>query len=145
MAAHPEQNVESSAAHRPVTWISREHAAIECIPEMDRADVSQPTTTPLRNPRLAWVMAAGAISVAAAVGFIVWKGRATPAVAPPALASHESIPLVSILSPGLTPVTTNVTFTGAIFARFDMPIGVDGDAGRIVALYAEAGDHVKRG
>jgi RND family efflux transporter MFP subunit len=26
-----------------------------------------------------------------------------------------------------------------------MPIGIDGDAGRIVAVYAEAGDHVKRG
>jgi HlyD family secretion protein len=42
-------------------------------------------------------------------------------------------------------VTSNVTFTGAIWARYDMPIGIDGDAGRIVAIYVEAGDHVKKG
>jgi RND family efflux transporter MFP subunit len=38
-----------------------------------------------------------------------------------------------------------VTFTGTISARYDMPIGIEGDAGRIVAVYVEAGDHVKRG
>jgi len=29
--------------------------------------------------------------------------------------------------------------------RYDMPIGVEGDAGRVAAIYVEAGDHVKRG
>src|SRR4029077_7617556 len=37
------------------------------------------------------------------------------------------------------------TFTGAIAARYDMPIGHDGDTGRIVAVYVEPGDHVQRG
>jgi RND family efflux transporter MFP subunit len=50
-----------------------------------------------------------------------------------------------VVSPGLTKVTSTVTFTGAIYARFDMPIGVDADTGRIVAIYVEAGDHVKKG
>jgi RND family efflux transporter MFP subunit len=49
------------------------------------------------------------------------------------------------MSPGVTAVTSNVTFTGAISARYDMPIGIDGDAGRIVGIYVEAGDHVKKG
>ena len=38
-----------------------------------------------------------------------------------------------------------MTFTGAIAARYDMPIANEGDTGRIVAVYVEAGDHVKRG
>jgi RND family efflux transporter MFP subunit len=38
-----------------------------------------------------------------------------------------------------------VSFTGAIAARYDMPIANEGDTGRIVAVYVEAGDHVKRG
>jgi RND family efflux transporter MFP subunit len=70
------------------------------------------------------------------------------ASAPPAtttLANDQSIPLVSVVSPGIIPVTSNVTFTGAISARYDMPIGIDGDAGRVVAIYVEAGDHVKKG
>jgi RND family efflux transporter MFP subunit len=71
--------------------------------------------------------------------------RASKPTASTALANEQSIPLVSVMSPGLTAVTSNVTFTGAISARYDMPIGIDGDAGRIVAIYVEAGDHVKRG
>ena len=35
--------------------------------------------------------------------------------------------------------------TGTIAARYDMPIGIEGDAGRIIGVYVEAGDHVKRG
>jgi len=38
-----------------------------------------------------------------------------------------------------------VTFTGTISARYDMPIGIEGDAGRIIGVYVEAGDRVKRG
>src|SRR6202000_1948114 len=62
-----------------------------------------------------------------------------------ALANQNTIPLVSVSSPGLTAVTSTVTFTGTISARYDMPIGIEGDAGRIIAVYVEAGDHVKRG
>jgi HlyD family secretion protein len=43
------------------------------------------------------------------------------------------------------PVTTTVTFTGAIAARYDMPIGNDGDTGRIVGVYVQPGDHVQKG
>jgi RND family efflux transporter MFP subunit len=42
-------------------------------------------------------------------------------------------------------VTSTVTFTGTISARYDMPIGIEGDAGRIIGVYVEAGDRVKRG
>jgi RND family efflux transporter MFP subunit len=58
---------------------------------------------------------------------------------------EESIPLVSVIVPKVAPVTSTVTFTGTIFARYDIPIGVEGDAGRVVAIYVEAGDRVKRG
>jgi HlyD family secretion protein len=62
-----------------------------------------------------------------------------------ALADQQNIPLISVMTPGLKAVTSSVTFTGAIAARYDMPIGNDGDTGRIVAVYVEAGDHVERG
>jgi RND family efflux transporter MFP subunit len=144
MGAQPEEKTDTTpVATRPVTWISRDHAAIESLTELARTDAPAPSS-PARAIRPVWVIA-GAVSVATAVGLIVWTSRSTPAAPAAALAGHESIPLVSVISPGLTPVTSNVTFTGAIFARFDMPIGVDGDAGRVVAIYVEAGDHVKRG
>jgi RND family efflux transporter MFP subunit len=42
-------------------------------------------------------------------------------------------------------VPTTIEIIGTIHARYDMPIGVEGDGGRIAAIYVEAGDHVKRG
>jgi HlyD family secretion protein len=40
---------------------------------------------------------------------------------------------------------TTISIVGTIAARYDMPIGVEGDGGRVAAIYVEAGDHVKRG
>jgi len=86
-----------------------------------------------------------ALVVVAVVAASWWKSRAGgPGHATP-LAAQQSIPLVSVSSPGVTPVTSTVTFTGTISARYDMPIGIEGDAGRIIAVYVEAGDRVKRG
>jgi RND family efflux transporter MFP subunit len=58
---------------------------------------------------------------------------------------QQSTPLVTVITPRATPVTSSVTFSGTIFARYDVPIGAEGDPGRIVAIYVEAGDRVKRG
>jgi RND family efflux transporter MFP subunit len=38
-----------------------------------------------------------------------------------------------------------VAIIGTIAARYDMPIGVEGDGGRVTTVYVEAGDHVKQG
>jgi RND family efflux transporter MFP subunit len=86
-----------------------------------------------------------ALFVALAVAAALWMHRISTPSAPTTLADQQNIPLVGVTSPGVRTVTTNVTFTGAISARYDMPIGIDGDAGRIVGIYVEAGDHVKRG
>jgi len=42
-------------------------------------------------------------------------------------------------------VATTVSLTGQISAQNDMPIGVEGDAGRIAAVLVEPGDRVRRG
>lgn len=55
------------------------------------------------------------------------------------------LPLVSVVVPGQTPYSLTVPFTGAIIARYDQPIGVDGEGGRVLAILVEAGDHVKKG
>ena len=55
------------------------------------------------------------------------------------------IPTVSVTEVGVSAVPTTIEIIGTISARYDMPIGVEGDAGRVAAIYVEAGDHVKRG
>ncbi len=54
-------------------------------------------------------------------------------------------PLVTVVVPALGAVTSKVSLTGLISARNDMPIGNEGDAGRIAEVLVEAGDRVRKG
>lgn len=95
--------------------------------------------------RRKWLLAAAGIVVAVAVGTAVWMSRASAPKAIVPLADRTSLPLVSVITPGVQAVSTRVTFTGTIEARHQLPIGNSGDTGRIVGVYAQVGDHVRRG
>ena len=142
MGANPEHKTDNpSGLGEAVAWIGRDQAAFE-----HAALTEVPLGSPaLPRARLRWMLGAAAVAIALTVAAALWMRQASIRGVPVALANRESIPLVSVLSSRLTSVTSSVSFTGAIAARYDMPIGVDGDAGRIVAVYVEAGDHVKRG
>jgi RND family efflux transporter MFP subunit len=142
VGANAEHKITPPVGHEPVRWIGREPAPSETI-----VPVGPPETLVSDgggSARGKWIAGAVAAAVLAVVAVILWRGQtADPATA--TLASQQAIPLVSVTSPGVTSVTSNVTFTGTIAARYDMPIGIEGDAGRIIGVYVEAGDHVKRG
>ena len=95
--------------------------------------------------RRKWLLGAAGVAVAIAVAAAIWMSKASAPKAVAPAASHTSIPLVSVVTPGVQPVATQVTFTGTIEARHELPIGNSGDTGRIVAVYAQVGDHVRRG
>ena len=100
---------------------------------------------PARNrSRRKWLLAAAAIAVAIAIAAAVWMSRGS-APKSATLAASTSIPLVSVVTPGVQPVATQVNFTGTIEALHELPIGNSGDTGRIVAVYSQVGDHVRRG
>jgi HlyD family secretion protein len=134
----------------PVTWIGRDR------PGADRLVSDNPAhSAPYPAGEIAGDLAGSnfrkrllpigvAVLVVALVATVLWRVmHPAPAVVP--LAAQQNIPLISVMTPGLKPVTSSVTFTGAVAARYDMPIGNDGDTGRIVAVYVEPGDHVERG
>jgi HlyD family secretion protein len=75
----------------------------------------------------------------------LWKNRVEVLGMAPDESTAEPPPLVSVVTPGIRTVAARVTFTGAIAARYDIPITAEGDGGRITAVYVEAGDKVKRG
>jgi len=131
------------AKDKPVAWIGRERS-FERVPEWTVAKHPEVAPEQTLAGRWKWTTV-GALVAALLIAFAAWKllgGAAKPAST---LADRGGVPLVSVLVPHRQAVTSNVTFTGAIAARYDMPIANDGDTGRIVAVYAEAGDHVKRG
>jgi HlyD family secretion protein len=127
------------SAPEAVRWIGRERPSLERIAEPVPAPIMQRPAS-----RMKWVIGVGAL-VALVIMVTAWKllsGSKGPSTT---LADRGAIPLVTVMVPALQAVTSQVTFTGAIAARYDMPIANEGDTGRIVAVYVEAGDHVKRG
>jgi RND family efflux transporter MFP subunit len=115
------------------------------VAEVEPATILHPANDAGSPSRLGKSLIGLTVLAALAVAAAIWMHRASTPTAPTTLAEQQSIPLVSVMLPKVRAVTSAVTFTGAISARYDMPIGIDGDAGRIVAIYVEAGDHVKRG
>jgi RND family efflux transporter MFP subunit len=61
------------------------------------------------------------------------------------ITNAPSVPTVSVTLAGVSNVPTTIEIIGTISARYDMPIGVEGDGGRVSAIYVEAGDHVSKG
>lgn len=88
---------------------------------------------------------AAAVGIVAVVIAAVWMHAGARRSALLAIADRRFVPLVSTMIPGLRPVTSQVLVIGTITARHDLPIGDGGQAGRIVKVYVQVGDHVKRG
>jgi HlyD family secretion protein len=90
---------------------------------------------------IAWSV--GGLLIAAVIALIAW--RVTHALTAKPEAAVSAIPTVSVTEVGVSAVPSTVSIIGTIAARYDMPIGVEGDGGRVTTVYVEAGDHVKQG
>jgi RND family efflux transporter MFP subunit len=69
----------------------------------------------------------------------------TPAAAATEIKDGAVPPLVTVVVPSMGNVASTVSLTGLISAQNDMPIGVEGDGGRVSAVMVEPGDRVHRG
>jgi HlyD family secretion protein len=107
-------------------------------------DQQSETTAPpkvLNRRVIAWSV--GGLLIAVVAALIAW--RITHALTAKPGAAVSAIPTVSVTEVGVSAVPSTVSIIGTIAARYDMPIGVEGDGGRVTAVYVEAGDHVKQG
>jgi HlyD family secretion protein len=97
----------------------------------------------MRRPSRRTLFIAAGVLLALVIGG--WRLTRSPA-ANAAMEKDGTVPpLVTVLVPALGNVMTTVAVTGQISAQNDMPIGVEGDGGRIAAVLVEPGDKVKRG
>src|SRR6185437_953572 len=100
---------------------------------------------PSARVRRKWLLGAAGLVVVIAIAAAVWMSRASAPKAIAPLAAENSAPLVSVVTPGVQPVSTEISFSGTIEARHQLPIGNSGYTGRIVAVYVQVGDAVRRG
>src|SRR5258708_33770210 len=107
----------------------------------DRQPETVGTPKVLTKRLLVWLVAGALILVVA--GLVAW--RITHALTAKPGANPSAIPTVSVAEVRVSAVPTTISIIGTIAARYDMPIGVEGDGGRVTAVYVEAGDHVKHG
>jgi len=91
--------------------------------------------------RIVWVLGSAVLAIAILLGVRLTQSFA----AKRAITNKSAIPAVTVTEAGRSAVPTTVSIIGTIGARYDTPIGVEGDGGRVSAIYVEAGDRVKRG
>ena len=91
--------------------------------------------------RVVWLLGCAVLAIAVLLGARFTQNLA----AKRAIINKSEIPAVTVTEAGRSSVPTTVSIIGTIVARYDTPIGVEGDGGRVSAIYVEAGDHVKRG
>ncbi len=143
MAAHPEHPHSDPPDHKEsVTWISRDQLARDA----DAAANTPASGVPdiVRKYPSKWIIG-GVVLLVLLIAAAVIRNYTKPAAPGTAIAQQKQIPLVTASAPGIKAVKSTVSFTGTIQARYDMPIGAEGESGRITAVLVEAGDHVKAG
>lgn len=101
-------------------------------------DVSARAGQSPRRSRL-WLLAIVVIIAALVATWAVF-GRAKPAVV-----EAPKLPQVTVVVPGETAVEDEVTVTGSIAARRDMPVGVQGEGGLVTRVFVDAGQFVRQG
>ncbi len=113
----------------------------------DRAQLTGPDGAP-RSRRRAVIV--GIVIVLLVVIGTLWafgrKGGDAPAAkgGPPAAATG-ALPKVTVVVPGRETVTRNVTGTGSLAARREMPVGVVGEGGLVTRVLVEPGSWVGAG
>jgi RND family efflux transporter MFP subunit len=99
-----------------------------------------------RNLIVAAVIAVLVLLLAAYLLFGRGEGSDTKvAVGVKAGESGEAAPAVSVVVPGRQQVARTISATGQLAARYDMPVGIPGEGGKVVRVLVEAGQWVGQG
>ena len=95
-----------------------------------------------RTDRRRIIIIAGLIVLGLAIAaYFAMRGGTTT----PAREENAQAPTVTVVRPGRTTVEGEITATGSLAARREMPVGVVGEGGRVVSVPVDAGDWVSQG
>lgn len=94
-----------------------------------------------RSSRWRWIIGALAL-LAVLVGIWFLNHRAEPSAAG---SEKDQVPNVTVIAPGRTTVEGRISANGSLAARRELPVGVAGEGGQVVAVLVEAGQWVRAG
>ena len=86
-----------------------------------------------------------AILLIAAVAVLLGVRLTQTFAAKKTVSNRVGTPAVTVTEAGRSSAPTTIGIVGTIAARYDTPIGAEGDGARVSAVYVEAGDRVKGG
>lgn len=90
-----------------------------------------------------WVIAA--VIIAAALGGAYWFMTKDANAAVEGAEEEARVSIVSVIRPGTQTVVREITATGSLAARRDIPVGVVGEGGQVVSVLTDEGRWVKKG
>ena len=93
-----------------------------------------------RPNRRVWLITGTAVLAIIGIWFALHARGKGDAAAP-----TVQVPVVSVNTPGRAAVAGEITGTGSIAARREMPVGSVGDGGQVVSVLVDAGDWVRKG
>ncbi len=114
----------------------------EVSPNDDLYDSSEERVAAKRR-RL--ILIAFAIGAAVVIALALWLGGKPADDAVTGGASTAQIPRVTVAAARATGVSLQVSGTGALAARREMPVGVVGEGGRVISVLVEPGTWVRAG
>lgn len=96
-----------------------------------------------RSSKRRLMIIGGLVVLALAIAaYFVMRGGGTTT---PAGDENAQAPTVTVVTPGQTTVEGQITATGTLSARREMPVGVVGEGGRVVSVPVDAGEWVRQG
>ncbi|MDG6079521.1 efflux RND transporter periplasmic adaptor subunit [Erythrobacter litoralis] len=97
-----------------------------------------------RTNRRTWIVG-GIVILAVFLALLAYYLSSQGGAAETENGSADQVPTVSVVAPGRTTVEGEITATGTIAARRELPVGVVGEGGRVVSVPVDAGDWVRQG
>ncbi|VWX53513.1 efflux RND transporter periplasmic adaptor subunit [Novosphingobium sp. 9U] len=94
-----------------------------------------------RSGRRVWLIVGAAVIAMIAIWFILHARADKPA----GTDAVTQVPVVSVATPGRASIAGEITGTGSIAARREMPVGSVGEGGQVVSVLVDAGDWVRKG
>ena len=93
------------------------------------------------SKRQLWLIAAVVAAVVIGIWFLLHKGGSDDAAG----AADTQVPVVTVSVPGRATVAGQISVTGTLAARREMPVGSVGEGGQVRSVQVEPGDWVSQG